>query len=277
MDISFSQVPTLTLNDGTTRPQVGFGVFQIPDDQCVSAIDTALEAGYRSIDTATLYGNEHHVGQAIANSQIARPELFITTKLWISDMADPRTALQTSLDKLRLDYVDSYLIHWPAPATDKYLRAWETLQELQAEGLIRSIGVSNFFPEHLKKLVELGGAVPAVNQIELHPRFQNKDSVAANLQYKVTTEAWSPLGRGASLDAPAVVETAAAHGVSASQVILRWHLQQGRIITPKSASPARIAENFDIFNFQLSDEQISAIDLMEQGLRTGPHPQAYNG
>lgn len=277
MDIISSHVPTVALNDGTIRPQIGFGVFQIPDEQCVSAIDTALEVGYRSIDTATLYANEHHVGQAIASSEIARNELFVTTKLWISDMADPRTALQMSLDKLRLDYVDSYLIHWPAPATDEYLRVWETMQELRQEGLIRSIGVSNFFPEHLKRLVEQGGAIPAVNQIELHPRMQNKVSVAANQQYTVTTEAWSPLGRGASLDAQAVVETAAAHGVSASQVILRWHLQQGRIITPKSASPTRIAENFDIFNFQLSEEQISAIDQMEQGLRTGPHPQTYNG
>ncbi|BCJ39701.1 oxidoreductase [Actinoplanes ianthinogenes] len=270
---------TVKLNNGVEIPQLGFGVWQVPGAGTEAAVSTALEVGYRSIDTASAYGNEAGVGRAIAASGLPRDQVFVTTKLWIADLgrAAARDALRASLDRLGLDHVDLYLIHWPAPATDAYLDAWQTLEELQAEGLTRAIGVSNFLPEHLDRVIALGGTVPAVNQIELHPALQNRATVAANAERGIATEAWSPLAQGAVLTEPAVLAAAEAHGVTAAQVVLRWHLQKGTVVIPKSVTPSRIAANFDVFGFTLTDAEIAAIDALDRDGRTGPHPATFNG
>ena len=272
-------IPTVTLNNGVRMPQLGFGVFQVPDDDTAAAVSAALAAGYRSIDTAAIYGNEAGAGRALAESGIAREELFVTSKVWVADLGYDATlaAYETSLEKLGLDYLDLYLIHWPAPATDGYLESWRALEKLLRDGRVRAIGVSNFLPEHLAKLEGLGGAVPAVNQVELHPALQQRDVAASNAAHGVATEAWSPLAQGAVLAEPAVTAIAADHGVSPAQVILRWHLQQGRIIIPKSVTPARIRENLDVFGFELADTELAAIDALERDGRTGPHPADFNG
>lgn len=272
-------IPTVTLNNGITMPQLGFGVFQIPEDETYAAVSTALTEGYRSIDTAAIYGNEHGVGRAIADSGLNRDELFITTKLWIDDLGADTAgpALDVSLDRLGLDYVDLYLIHWPAPATDAYLRSWPALEAAVAGGKTRAIGVSNFLPAHLDRLAELGGTVPAVNQIELHPLLQNRETAAYDRDHGILTEAWSPLAQAAVLKDPAIVEIATRHEATAAQVVLRWHLQQGRIVIPKSVTPARIAENLDVLGFELSDDELAVIDGLEDGTRIGGHPDTFNG
>jgi 2,5-diketo-D-gluconate reductase A len=272
-------IPTITLNNGVQMPQLGFGVFQVSDDDTTAAVGAALAAGYRSIDTAAIYGNEAGTGRALAASRIPRDELFVTSKVWVANLGYDATlaAYESSLAKLGLDYLDLYLIHWPAPATDGYLESWRALEKLLADGRVRSIGVSNFLPEHLEKIIGLGGTVPAVNQIELHPALQQRDVAAANGAHDVVTEAWSPLAQGAVLADPAVTGIAKNHGVSPAQVILRWHLQQGRVIIPKSVTPSRIRENLDVFGFVLSDAELAAIDALEQDGRTGPHPAEFNG
>ncbi|MDR2256093.1 MAG: aldo/keto reductase [Arthrobacter sp.] len=272
-------VPTITLNDGRPMPQLGFGVFQVPDDGAQAAVEAALEAGYRSIDTASIYGNEAGVGRAIAATGLPREELFVTTKLWIDALEREavRPALEASLERLGLSAVDLYLIHWPAPASDRYLGAWQGLEEARDAGLTASIGVSNFLPEHLERVAALGGTVPAVNQVELHPALQNRATQDANTRLGIATEAWSPLAQGAVLGAAAVTDAAHAHGVTPAQAVLRWHLQQGRIVIPKSVTPARIAANLDVFGFELSGEEIAAIDALERDGRTGPHPAQFNG
>ncbi|MBW6433399.1 aldo/keto reductase [Actinoplanes hulinensis] len=274
-----THIPAVTLNNGVTVPRVGFGVWQIPDAQTQAAVTTALETGYRSIDTAAVYGNETGVGRAIATSGLPRDDLFVTTKLWIADLGrtSARDALHASLERLALDRVDLYLIHWPAPATDAYLDAWQGLEDLYTEGLTRAIGVSNFLPEHLDRVIALGGTVPAVNQIELHPALQNRATAAAGHARGVATEAWSPLAQGAVLTEAPVVAAARAHGVTPAQVILRWHVQQGRIVIPKSVTPARIAANLDVFGFELTTGELAAIDALDRDGRTGPHPATFNG
>ncbi|KAB2806904.1 aldo/keto reductase [Pimelobacter simplex] len=267
----------VTLNNGVVMPQVGFGVFQVPNDETEAAVSAALEAGYRSIDTAAIYGNEEGVGRAIAASGIARDELFVTTKLWNSDHASARDAYDASLERLGLDRLDLYLIHWPAPANDRYLDAWTALEELYAAGRVRAIGVSNFLPEHLRRVADLGGTVPAVNQVELHPALQQRDVVAANAALGTTTEAWSPLAQGALLTDPTITTLAERLGRTPAQVILRWHLQQGRVIIPKSVTPSRIAANLDLAGFELSDADLVAIDGLERDGRVGPHPAEFNG
>lgn len=271
-------VPTVKLNDGTEIPQLGFGVWQVPADTAQEVVAKALEVGYRHIDTAAVYGNEEGVGAAIAESGIPREELYITTKLWVTDYKAGQTkqALATSLEKLGLDYVDLYLIHWPAPADEKYLQAWQALEELKAEGKTRSIGVSNFLAEHLDRVAQVGNVTPAVNQIEVHPALQQQDVQAANEKYGIATQAWSPLAQGAVFDDEPIVAAAEAHGVSPAQVIIRWHLQQGRILFPKSVTPERIASNFDVFGFELSQEELAAIDTVERGERTGSNPAEFN-
>ena len=272
-------IPTVTLNNGVQMPQLGFGVFQVSDDDTTAAVSAALAAGYRSIDTAAIYGNEAGTGRALAESGIARDELFITSKLWIADLGYEATlaAFETSLDKLGLDYLDLYLIHWPAPGLGKYTASWLALEKLLADGRVRAIGVSNFLPEHVQELVDLGGTVPAVNQVELHPALQQRDIGACNTAYGIATEAWSPLAQGALLDDPSILEIASRHGRSPAQVILRWHLQQGRIIIPKSVTPSRIRENLDVFGFELSADDLAVVDGLERGGRTGPHPAEFNG
>jgi 2,5-diketo-D-gluconate reductase A len=272
-------IPTVTLNNGVQMPQLGFGVFQVSDDDTTAAVSTALAAGYRSIDTAAIYGNEAGTGRALAESGIARGELFITSKLWIADLGYEATlaAYETSLDELGLDYLDLYLIHWPAPGLGKYADSWLALEKLLADGRVRAIGVSNFLPEHVQKLIDLGGTVPAVNQVELHPALQQRDVGTFNTAYGIATEAWSPLAQGALLDDPTILEIAARHGRSPAQVILRWHLQQGRIIIPKSVTQSRIRENLDVFGFDLSADELAAVDGLERDGRTGPHPAEFNG
>lgn len=271
--------PHIVLNNGVRMPQLGFGVFQIPDAETTEAVAAALAAGYRSIDTAAIYGNETGTGRAIAESGIAREELFITSKLWIDDLGyEPAlAAFDASLDKLGLDYLDLYLIHWPAPASDRYADSWLALEKLLADGRVRAIGVSNFEPGHLQRLIDLGGTVPAVNQVELHPALQQHAVTVFNAAQGIATEAWSPLAQGALLADPAITEIAARHGRTPAQVILRWHLQQGRIVIPKSVTPARIRENLEVFGFELSAGELAAVNALERNGRTGPHPATFNG
>jgi 2,5-diketo-D-gluconate reductase A len=273
-----SQVPTITLNDGHQIPQLGFGVWQVSTDDIISSVSKALEVGYRHIDTAAIYGNEEGVGQAIADSGIAREDLFITTKLWNSehDRELVLPAAEESLKKLGLDYVDLYLIHWPTPAQNKYLDAWLGLEDVQKAGLSRSIGVSNFQEDHLRLVVARGSVTPAVNQIELHPTFTQKDVVRVNDELGIKTEAWSPLGLGEDLNNPTITKLAEQYDRTAAQVIIRWHLQQGRIVFPKSVTPSRIEENFGVFDFELSDDDLTSIDAVNHDNRIGGHPDKLN-
>ncbi|MBT0768760.1 aldo/keto reductase [Kineosporia sp. J2-2] len=272
-------IPDITLNNGVRMPQLGFGVFQVPDEATQRAVETALEAGYRSIDTAAVYGNERGVGRALAVAGLPREEVFVTTKLWTADLGRtaPAPALDSSLEKLGLDAVDLYLIHWPAPATDAYLDSWQALEELVAAGKTRAVGVSNFLPGHLDRVVALGGTVPAVNQIELHPALQNRETVRRNTDLGIVTEAWSPLAQGAVLTDAPVVEAARAHGVTPAQVVLRWHLGNGHVVIPKSVTPERISANLEVFGFELTAAEVAAIDALERDGRTGPHPSSFNG
>ena len=272
-------IPTLTLNNGLEMPQLGFGVFQVPDDETTDAVSSALEAGYRSIDTAAIYGNEAGVGAAIAQSGLPRDELFVTSKVWVDDHGYDATlrAYDQSLLRLGLDRLDLLLIHWPTPARDTYRETWRALERLYADGRVGAIGVSNFEPEHLERIAGDTGIVPAVNQIELHPALQNRAVVAANESRGIITEAWSPLAQGAVLGEAPIVAIAERHGKTPAQVVLRWHLQQNRIVIPKSVTPARIAANLDVFDFVLAPEELASIDLLERDGRTGPHPAQFNG
>ncbi|MFD7994609.1 aldo/keto reductase [Streptomyces mexicanus] len=273
-----STIPTVTLNNGVEIPQLGFGVFQVPDEQTTAAVSAALEAGYRSIDTAAIYGNEAGVGRALAGSGIARDDLFVTTKLWNADQGYDATlkAFDASLAKLGLDYVDLYLIHWPTPARDLYRESWKAIEKLAADGRIRAAGVSNFQPAHLERLIADSELVPAVNQIELHPGLQQSELRATHARLGIVTEAWSPLAQGAVLKDEAVTTIAARHGKSPAQVVLRWHLQLGNVVIPKSVTPARIRENLDVFDFALTDEDMTALAGLDRDLRTGPHPDELN-
>ncbi|MFE6746229.1 aldo/keto reductase [Kitasatospora purpeofusca] len=271
-------IPTVTLNNGVEIPQLGFGVFQVPDDATTAAVAAALEAGYRSIDTAAIYGNEAGVGRALAASGLPREELFVTTKLWNADQGYDATlrAFDASLDKLGLEQLDLYLIHWPTPARDLYLDSWRAVERLAAEGRIRAAGVSNFQPAHLRRLLDHSELVPAVNQVELHPGLQQAELRAFHAEHGITTEAWSPLAQGAVLDDPAVTAIAARTGKSPAQVVLRWHLQLGNVVIPKSVTPARIRQNLDVFDFELTDEDLAAVAATDRDLRTGPHPDLFN-
>jgi 2,5-diketo-D-gluconate reductase A len=270
-------VPTLTLNDGHTIPQLGFGVFQVDPAEAERIVSVALEAGYRHIDTAAAYQNEEGVGRAIAASGIPRDELFITTKLWNSEQgrATARPAIEASLEKLGLDHVDLYLIHWPRPDKDLYVETWQEFETFQAEGLSRSIGVSNFHQQHLQRLFDETETVPAINQIELHPAFAQRELRAFQEPKGILTEAWGPLGQGKYdlFGEKAVADAAEAHGVSPAQVVIRWHLQEGLIVFPKSSTPERIATNFHVFGFELSADEVAAINALDRGLRVGSNPE----
>jgi len=271
------QVPRLRLLDGNRIPQLGLGVFQVPPEQTPAVVLHALETGYRSIDTAAAYDNEREVGEALRRSGLAREEVFITTKLWNDQQGRESApgALRRSLERLGLDYVDLYLIHWPAPGQDRYLESWEALCELRAEGLTRSIGVSNFLPQHLARIIDATGVVPVLNQIECHPRLQQRDLRAHHAARGMMTEAWSPLGRGRLLAEETIVGLARAHRRTPAQVILRWHLQLGNIAIPKSVTPERIEENLRVFDFELSAEGVRAIERLARGERTGPDPATF--
>lgn len=269
-------VPALSLNDGRTIPQLGFGVFKVDPDETERVVSDALEVGYRHLDTAAVYGNEVGVGRAIAASGIPRDELFITTKLWNSDQGTQSAidAAELSLEKLGLDHVDLYLIHWPRPDLDRYVESWLTLERLRDEGKTRSIGVSNFHRPHLERIIAESGTVPAVNQIELHPAFQQRELRAYGEPLGIRTEAWGPLGQGKYdlFGEKAVQDAAAAHGVSPAQVVIRWHLQRGIIVFPKTTSRERMASNFDVFGFELSEAELAGIDALDRGLRVGADP-----
>ncbi|RJL35719.1 aldo/keto reductase [Bailinhaonella thermotolerans] len=271
-------VTTVKLNNGVEIPRLGFGVFQVPEDETAAAVTAALQAGYRSVDTAAIYGNEAGVGRALAASGLPREELFITTKLWNTDQGHDAAlrAFDASLARLGLDYVDLYLIHWPAPARDLYTDSWRALERLAREGRIRAAGVSNFQPAHLKRLMDGSDLVPAVNQIELHPGLQQAELRAFHAEHGIATEAWSPLAQGAVLGDPEITAIAARTGKSPAQVVLRWHLQLGNIVIPKSVTPARIRENLDVFDFELTDEDMASIATSDRGLRTGPNPDEFN-
>lgn len=271
---------SLTLNTGDVIPQLGVGVFKVDDEVCEQVVLDALEVGYRHIDTAMIYRNEGAVGRAIAKSGIPRDELFVTTKLWNSDQgADTAAqALQTSLDLLGLDQVDLYLIHWPAPLRDQFVETWLVLEDLHRAGLTKAIGVSNFQKEHLERVLEAGSIVPAVNQVELHPAFQQRDLRAFQEPLGILTEAWGPLGQAKYdlAELPGLADIAEAHGKSIAQVVLRWHLQEGIIIFPKSSQKARLKENLDVFDFELSSDDMAAIKAMDADRRVGTHPDDGN-
>lgn len=273
-----TSVPNVTLGNGVAMPQLGFGVFQIPDDETTRTVTSALEAGYRSIDTAAVYGNERGVGRAIADSGLARDDLFVTTKLWNDDQGYDRTlaAFDASLDRLGLDYVDLYLVHWPTPARNLFVDSYKALEQILADGRARAIGVSNFQVPHLRRLLEQTGITPAVNQVELHPGLQQAELRAFHAEHGIATEAWSPLAQGAVLGDEAITSVADAHGVSPAQVVLRWHLQSGNVVIPKSVTPERIRENVDVFGFELTDADMAAIRGSDRGLRTGPDPDRLN-
>lgn len=270
--------PLLPLNDGRYIPQIGFGVWQVPDDIVAEACLTAMSAGYRHIDTAAVYGNERGVGEAIAACGLDRDDLFITTKVWNSDQgfAEARAAAQQSLNLLGLDSVDLLLIHWPTPALDRYEPTWRALIEMHEEGLARSIGVSNFHREHLLRIIDATGVVPVLNQIELHPWLPQRELRALHAELGILTEAWSPLGSGQLVDEPTLVEIGAQYGVTAAQVMVRWHVQLGNVVLPKSVTPPRIRENIDVFGFALSPQDMARIDDLGVGRRIGPDPAEFN-
>ncbi|MDQ0642267.1 aldo/keto reductase [Microbacterium murale] len=276
-------IPTVTLNDGNSIPQLGYGVFKVPPADTERTVSEALEIGYRHIDTAAIYGNEEGVGAAIAKSGIARDELFITTKLWNDrhDGDEPNAAIAESLEKLGLEHVDLYLVHWPTPGKDNYVHAFAKLIELRDAGLTRSIGVSNFLAEHLERVVNETGVTPAVDQIELHPAYQQRETVAWAADHGIRIESWGPLGQGKYdlFGTPAVADAAAAHGKTPAQVVLGWHLQKGTIVFPKSVRAERLRENLDVFDFTLTDAEIAAIDGLDPldgSGRVGTHPNEFD-
>ncbi len=269
-------VPTLALNDGTTIPQLGFGVFLVDPTEAERIVSDALAVGYRHIDTAAIYKNEEGVGRAIAASGIPRDELYITTKLWNSDHGTQSAfdAMDRSLEKLGLDRVDLYLIHWPRPDQDRYVESWLALEQIKAKGQATSIGVSNFHRPHLERVIAESNTVPAVDQIELHPAFVQRELRDFARSQGIEIESWGPLGQGKyDLFGLAPIRSAAvAHGVSPAQVVIRWHLQNGLIVFPKSNSRERMAENFDVFGFELTAEELAAIDGLDEGRRVGADP-----
>lgn len=272
------QIPNLTLNSGKEIPQLGLGVFLVEPGEAQRVVSDALEVGYRHIDTARIYDNEAEVGAAIAASGIARDELFVTTKLWNSDQTRAADAFQESLDRLGLDRVDLYLIHWPQAMFGEALGAWKSLIEIAESGRATSIGVSNFEIEDLQRLLDETGAVPAVNQIELHPLHQRRELSEFCAEHGIRVEAWGPLAQGKSdlFERPELTGPAAAHGKSPAQVILRWHLQQGRIVFPKTLRRERMIENADLFDFELSAAETAAIDALDEQRNFGPDPRTFD-
>jgi 2,5-diketo-D-gluconate reductase A len=278
--------PLLTLNNGVQLPALGYGVFQTPPEETITAVETALAAGYRHIDTAAAYGNEREVGEGIRRSGLERSEIFVETKVWISDYGYEQTlhAFDKSAAKLGIDQIDLLILHQALPGEfDLTIGAYQGLEKLLADGKVRAIGVSNFMPEHLDQLMKATSVVPAVNQIEVHPYFRQSTLLKVNTAHGILSQAWSPLGgitfyrdgsHGSTLEDSTIVQIAAEHGRTPAQVMLRWHLQQGRQVIPKSVKAARITENFAVFDFDLSPDQLTAIDALDTGVRGGPEPAA---
>ena len=272
-----AKVPAVKLNDGGKIPQLGLGVWQVPDEQAAASVKEALAAGYRSVDTAAIYGNEAGVGAGLRASGVGRKDLFITTKLWNDRHGydEAHKAMDESLGKLGLAYVDLYLIHWPVAGSETFLDAWRAMVEMKEDGRARSIGVSNFTQANLERLIDASGVAPAVNQIELHPGFAQRGLRAFHARHGIATESWSPLAQGGVAKEKAIVELAQKYGKSPAQVTLRWHLQHDLIVIPKSVTPARIRENIDVFDFELSAADMAAIDAIPDGKRLGPDPETF--
>lgn len=266
------------LSDGVSIPRVGLGVFQVPPAQTEEVVHLALGAGYRHIDTAAAYDNEDGVGRAVASSSLARDDVFVTTKLWNSNQGRdrPRQAVEASLGRLGLDFVDLYLIHWPVPGRDRYVETWEALLDLQRDGLSRAVGVCNFLPEHLDRVSHATGVMPPINQIEMHPQFRQDELRAYHREHGIVTEAWSPLAKARILDEPVLRAISEHHHRTAAQVVLRWHLQLGNVVIPKSITPARIEANLDLFGFELSESEMDEISSLDRGRRTGPDPAKFS-
>ncbi|MDQ0422198.1 2,5-diketo-D-gluconate reductase A [Peteryoungia aggregata LMG 23059] len=266
----------LSLHDGTRIPQVGLGVWQTPDNEAAPAVKAALDAGYRHVDTAAVYENEQGVGEGIRQSGLPRSDIFLTTKLWNTDQGYEQTlkAFEASLKRLGTDYVDLYLIHWPSAHRGLFVDTWKALVSLKEEGRAKSIGVSNFYPEHIEKIVAETGVVPVINQIELHPDFQQRETRAFHEKHKIATQSWSPLGQGKLLGHPVIAEIAQKLGRTPAQVIIRWHIENGLVVIPKSVTPSRIVENFKVFDFKLSAEDLDRLNgLDDAGARIGPDPK----
>lgn len=273
-----TNIPHITLSNGVTMPQLGLGVYQVEDGADVErAVSAAIDSGYRLIDTAALYGNEIGVGTAIKKSSIPREELFITTKLWNTDQGYDSTlaAFETSLQKLGLDYIDLYLIHWPAPKRGQYVESWRAFEKLYADGRVKAIGVCNFHPEHLEVLLKEAKVIPMLNQIELHPYLQQREIATYDAAHNIHTESWSPIGGGGGtlLDDPVFGEIGVRYKKSPAQVVIRWHIQHGYVVIPKSSNPSRIAENIDVFDFELSEKDMNIIDGLNKDERVGPDPR----
>lgn len=269
--------PIHTLNDGRRIPQLGLGVWQVPDADAPRVVQAALEAGYRSIDTAAIYGNERGVGAGMRASGIPRQEIFLTTKLWNARQGydETLTAFDRSLERLNVEYVDLYLIHWPLPSIDRYVATWKAFIRLREEGRAKSIGVSNFQPAHIQRLIDETGVTPALNQVELHPLFHQRAVREFDRRHNIATESWSPLGQGRLAGNEVLQSIAAAHGRTLAQVILRWHLQNDLIVIPKSIAPARLRENISIFDFALTAQEMQQIEALDSGGRIGPDPDVY--
>lgn len=271
-------VPDIRLNNGVDIPQFGFGVFQIEPDEVAPALRSAFDAGYRHVDTAQMYGNEEGVGQAVRESGLAREDVFVTTKLDNGRHGhdESAAALDASLGRLGLDHVDLYLIHWPRPHADRYVETWKGFEKLASDGRARAIGVSNFTVPHLERLAAETGTVPAVNQIELHPRFPQDELRAYHREHGIVTEAWSPIGQGGDLlREPTLVQMGERFGRSAAQIVLRWHVQLGTVVFPKSVNPERIRENIDVFDVELADDDMAAVGGLATGERMGPDPDVF--
>jgi len=277
MSTPAERVTQVPLRGGTEIPQLGFGVFQVPPEETAEVVREALAAGYRHIDTAAAYQNEQGVGEAVRSIGLQREQVFVTTKCWNTQQGYERAkrALGRSLERLGFDYVDLYLIHWPAPSQDLYAETWRSFIELQQEGLARAIGVSNFQPAHLRRVIEETGVTPTVNQVELHPYFQQEALRREHERLEIVTEAWSPLGQGRELEDRVIERIAEAQSRTPAQVVIRWHLQTGNVVIPKSVTPERIRANFEVFDFELDEEQVRAIASLERGARMGPDPDTF--
>ncbi|WP_459175873.1 2,5-didehydrogluconate reductase DkgA [Ewingella americana] len=269
--------PIIKLHDGNKMPQLGLGVWKASNEEASNAVTTAIDTGYRHIDTAAIYENEEGVGEALNTISVPREELFITTKLWNDDQLHAQDALETSLKKLRLDYVDLYLIHWPKADQGNFVAAWKQLQKLKEQGLAKSVGVCNFHIPHLQKLKDETGIFPVVNQIELHPLLQQRQLHAWNATHNIATEAWSPLAQGGDgvFDQPLIQKLAQKYGKTPAQVVIRWHLDSGLIVIPKSVTPKRIRENFEVFDFKLEKEELAEVAKLDAGKRLGPDPDTF--
>ncbi|MFV0333899.1 MAG: aldo/keto reductase [Tropicimonas sp.] len=272
-----TDIPLLTLNDGQTMPQLGFGLWQVPPDAATGIVKSALETGYRMLDSAYFYRNEAAVGDGLRAAGVAREDVFITTKVWNGDhgRAAARASIERSLKTMGIDALDLILIHWPVPSRDLYVETWQALIEARQDGLVRSIGVSNFNAEHLDRIIGETGVTPVLNQIEVNPELQQPQMRAANAERNILTQSWTPLGNGRSFDAAPITQAAARTGKSPAQVILRWHVQLGLAVIPRSVNPERQAQNMDVFDFELTAAEMEAITTLDVGLRTGPDPSVF--